>query len=124
MACWVCFKGDRSKNRVPFESDAIQGKRTFETVDDIWDELLWFVLEKIPTLEGNISTGQYLWLEQFYDSSYIIESWMFELIDIVNTSIDADIPIASDIQNCPIRSYQYYSIIKNEIAAIRDFNGN
>ncbi len=79
------------------------------------------MLEKIPTLEGEISTGQYLWLEQFYDSDYIVENWMFELIDLVNTSIDANIPIASDVQSCPIRLYQYYSIIKQELTAIGDF---
>ena len=79
------------------------------------------MLEKIPTLEGEISTGQYLWLEQFYDSSYIVEGWMFELIDLVNTSIDANIPIASDVQNCPARSYQYYSIIKQELTSISEF---
>ncbi len=108
-----------------FTSNAIQDKeRRFETVGDIWDELLWFVLEKIPELEGDITTGQYLWLEQFYDSSYIVENWMFELILNVNTSIDADIPIASSLMECPVRYVHYYSIVKNEINAIRAFNGN
>ena len=46
---------------------------------------------------------------------------MFELIDIVNTSVDAGIPIASDVQSCPVRSYQYYSIIKQELNAIGNF---
>ena len=46
---------------------------------------------------------------------------MFELVDIVNTSIDADIPIASSVLDCPVRLYQYYSIVKQEMQAI---NGN
>ncbi len=122
MACWVAFKDNRSNRELPFKSSAIQDKeRTFETVDDIWDELLWFVNKKIPELEGNISTGQYLWLEQFYDSSYIIENWMFELITMVNTCMSANIPISSDLLSCPVMLADYFPIIKEELNSIGNF---
>ncbi len=122
MACWVAFKDNRSNGELPFKSSAIQDKeRTFETVDDIWDELLWFVNKKIPELEGNISTGQYLWLEQFYDSSYIIENWMFELITMVNTCMSANIPISSDLLSCPVMLADYFPIIKEELNSIGNF---
>ena len=108
---------------MPFESNAWRKKeRRFETEEDIWKELLWFVNKKFPKLnekrDKKISIGQELWYGQFYDAQYIVEDWMFELIQTVNTCLDMDIPISTDLMNCPIRMVHYYSTIKQEIMAI------
>lgn len=114
---------------LPNELNAINGKRYFETEEDIWDELLWFVNEKLPELDNLrksqkkdlISIGQELWLNQFFDANYITRDWMYELINIVNISLDAEIPIASSVLDCPVNLAYYYSIIKQELIAIGKF---
>ena len=126
MATWLAFKGVRVEEeckKLPFKSNAWRKKeQRFETKEDIWNRLLWFVNTKYPELQKTrdkkISIGQELWYGQFYDSKYIIEAWMFELIQDVNTCIDLDIPVSVDLMNCPIRMVYYYSAIKQEIMAI------
>lgn len=46
---------------------------------------------------------------------------MFELVQMVNTCLDMDIPISTDLMSCPVRMVHYYSMIKQEMVAI---NGN
>ena len=59
-----------------------------------------------------------MWYGQFFDAKYIIEDWMFELVQTINTCIDMDIPVSMDLMNCPILMVDYYSMIKREIQAI------
>ena len=86
---------------------------------------MWFVNERLPELnkkrDKKISIGQELWYGQFFDAEYIVENWMFELIQNVNICLDMDIPITTDLMNCPVNYIDYYSVIKQEIMAI---NGN
>ena len=49
---------------------------------------------------------------------------MFELVQMVNTCLDMDIPITTDLMNCPVRIVDYYSSIKQEIQNIGALNGN
>lgn len=123
MATWIAFKGIRDQSsclELPFESNAWKKKeQKFETEEDIWDRLLWFINKKYPELnkkrDKKISIGQELWYGQFFDAKYIVEDWMFELVQNIATCLDAEIPIASDLMNAPIRMVYYYSIIKKEI---------
>lgn len=68
-----------------------------------------------------ISFGQDLWTSQFCHSKYIVEDWMFELIEEVNLSLSANIPIAQNVQECDVLAADYYSIIKEEILFIERF---
>ena len=126
LATWIAFKGIRDQENcleLPFKSNAWEKKeQKFKTEEDIWDRLLWFVNKRLPELNAKrkkkISIGQELWYGQFYDSKYIVENWMFELVQIVNTCLDMDIPVSIDLMSCPIRMIDYYSIIKQEIIEI------
>ena len=122
----MAFKGIRdieSSKTLPFKSNAWRKKEQgFETEEDIWDRVLWFVNKRLPELnakrEKKISIGQELWYGQFFDAGYIIEDWMFELVQTVNTCLGMDIPISTDLMNCPVIYVDYYSTIKRELTAI------
>ena len=43
---------------------------------------------------------------------------MFELVEMVNTCLDMDIPVSIDLMNCPVRMVHYYSTIKQELTAM------
>lgn len=132
------FKNPRSTTKLPFETNAFSGKRKFKSEEDIWNELIWFYTKKYPQIQKErkgeiekaekkgktakpISLGQELWIGQFCDSKYIVEDWMFDLIEEVNLSISADIPIAKNVQECPAIIADYYAIIKEEFTFIEAF---
>ena len=128
LACWIAFKGSRNEVTLPFKSNApVSGEREFETEADIWDEVNAFC-DHIPKLNKGrkdgkqITVGQELYYNQFCHHKYLTEEWMFNLVYDINNSMALEIPIASNLQDCPIRIEDYGAFIKEEIQAIR--NGN
>jgi len=113
---------------LPIESNALGRDCKLETVDDIWNEIFWFITERLPALKKldqtkkrEITLGQELWINQFFDSNYILEPWMIDLISLVNTSMTSGIPIATSLMDCPVLVLDYNNIITDEIIAIRNF---
>ena len=98
----------------------------FETEEDIWDEFDRFC-EFIPKHHKETGEKRTLGQELYYAfertmgvSRYITEDWMFELVHDINNSMALEIPIAANLQDCPIRIEDYGAFIKEEIQAIRN----
>ena len=138
MATWIYFKGSRCNDELPFSCNAFSKKLDYKTVDDIWKELIWFCTKEYPKAKKRrdaaikdaqndktgkkkiplpISMGKDLYYNQFFKSEYICEDWMYELIEDVNLSIIMNIPIAPNLEDCPVLISDYYGIIKEEIMA-------
>ena len=96
----------------------------FETVEDIWDELDKFC-EFIPKHHKKTGKPKTLGEELYYNfevkmgcGRYLVEDWMIELIQHINISMSLEIPVAPNLQECPIRIADYGGIIKEEIRAM------
>ena len=136
LATWIYFKGSRCNDKLPFSCNAFSKKRDYKTVDDIWNELIWFSTKEYPKLKKRrdaairdaqndktgkkkipkpILLGKDLYYNQFCKPEYLCEDWMYELIEDVYLSIVMNIPIASNLQSCSALIADYYGIIKEEI---------
>ncbi len=138
------YKKPRSKKTLTFTANAYSGEREYKTEEDIWKELIWFVDNEYPKLKRernraikaankkaikkpeteipkSISIGQDLWTNQFCHSKYIVDEWMYDIIEEVLLSLSANIPIAPNVQDCDILAADYYSIIQEELIAVEAF---
>lgn len=123
------FNGYSSDNTLPFTSDTpLNGEREFRTEADIWNEVNEFC-DFLPEhwketgTESTIGKELYHWFEiKMTCGKWLVEDWMFDLVNEYNTALALDIPIASDLQNCRIRIVDYVPHIKDEMKAMADGN--